>query len=226
MRGMFVTGTDTGVGKTLVSCALLRGLAATGLRVAAMKPVASGSAPGPYGLRNDDALALIESTGMSLPYEQVNPYTFEPPIAPHIAAAEAGIRIELPVILKAFDRLCSDADMVVVEGVGGWQVPLAEDLTLPDLARALALPVVMVVGMRLGCLNHALLTARAIHADGLTLAGWVASHVEPEFARAEENCATLRERLPVPLLGEIPYLSEPGTVQVSDFLAPAMRHFC
>ncbi|MGH8371821.1 MAG: dethiobiotin synthase [Gammaproteobacteria bacterium] len=223
MHGVFVTGTDTGVGKTRISCELLRGFARTGLRSVGMKPVASGALRTPDGLRNDDALALQQSASVALPYEWVNPYAFEPPIAPHIAAAEAGVEIELPVILDAYARLCEHADMVVVEGVGGWRVPFADNLELPTLARALGLPVIMVVGMRLGCLNHTLLTERAIRDDGLQLAGWIANRVDPEFARAEENLATLRNKLPAPFLGEVPYQPIPQLEAESVSLAAAIQ---
>lgn len=223
MRGVFVTGTDTEIGKTRISCGLLHGLARTGLRVAGMKPVASGADRTPDGLRNEDALALQRAANVSLPYELVNPYAFEPPIAPHLAAAEANRPIDLPVLLSACNRICRQADVVVVEGVGGWEVPLSPRLALPALARALSLPVIMVVGMRLGCLNHAQLTARAIQADGLTLLGWVANQAQPGFPRARDNLETLRACLPVPLLGQVPHL-EPDeiTADISGYLADAV----
>lgn len=223
MRGVFVTGTDTGIGKTRISCGLLRAFAHAGLRSVAMKPVASGAKRTPGGLRNDDALALQGSANIELPYEWVNPYVFEPPIAPHIAAAEAGVEIQLPVLLDAYARVCARGDVVVVEGVGGWQVPLADDLDLPELARALALPVIMVVGMRLGCLNHALLTARAIRDDGLQLAGWIANRIDPDVARADQNLATLRDRLAAPMLGDVPYLSATQAETGNGYLAAAAR---
>ncbi|MGA9855021.1 MAG: dethiobiotin synthase [Gammaproteobacteria bacterium] len=205
MRGFFITGTDTGVGKTLVATGLVRNFAVAGLHVVGMKPVASGAAQTVEGLRNEDALALQAAATSLRPYEEVNPYVFAPVIAPHLAAAEAGVTIELPRILAAFRRLSIGADVVVVEGVGGWQVPLANGLQLPDLARSLGLPVILVVGLRLGCLNHALLSARAILADGLILAGWVANAIEPDFERRAENLATLKDAMHVPLLGEIPW---------------------
>lgn len=223
MRGVFITGTDTGIGKTWTSCALLRGFAEAGLRSIGMKPVASGASRTPDGLRNDDALVLQRSASVALPYEWINPYVFEPPIAPHIAAAEAGVRIELKTLLDAYARLTAHADVVVVEGVGGWMVPLGDGLGLPDLARTLELPVIMVVGMRLGCLNHAMLTARAIRDDGLRLAGWIANHIEGDFPRVKENMAALRNRLSVPLLGEIPYLATAPGADSSAELAAAVR---
>lgn len=205
MRGFFVTGTDTGVGKTLVSAGLLRALAQAGLKTVGMKPVASGAERTPAGLRNEDALALQSAASLRRPYELVNPYCFAPPVAPHLAAREAGVEIGLEKILTSYAELCRDADAAVVEGVGGWQVPLSDALALPDLARALRLPVVLVVGLRLGCLNHALLTARAVRADGLPLAGWVANAIDSHFERAEANLATLRTALGAPLLGQLPH---------------------
>jgi len=205
MRGVFVTGTDTGVGKTTVAVGLLRILAGAGLRAVGMKPVASGSVQTDAGLRNADAMALQAASTLSRPYAQVNPYVFAPPIAPHLAAAEAGVRIELSRIMDAFHALSADADVVVVEGVGGWQVPLCDRVGIPDLAAALALPVILVVGLRLGCLNHALLSTRAIHADGLALAGWVANEIDPDLKRRPGNLATLRDAIPAPLLGDIPW---------------------
>lgn len=203
MRGVFVTGTDTGVGKTYVATGLVRASVRAGLRTVGMKPVASGCVQTPDGLRNEDALALQAAANMPRPYEQVNPYSFEPPIAPHLAATEAGFVIELPRILTVFNQLCAGADMVVVEGVGGWQVPLSESFGVPELARALALPVILVVGLRLGCLNHALLSARAIRDDGLRLAGWVANGIDPKFERRAGNLATLTHTIHAPLLGDI-----------------------
>jgi dethiobiotin synthetase len=205
MRGLFVTGTDTGVGKTLVAAALIQVLARAGLKTVGMKPVASGSAATPQGLRNHDALQLQAAANLRRPYELVNPYVFAPPVAPHIAALEAGVGITLPRILDCFRQLCDGADAVIVEGVGGWQVPLAQDFALPDLARALDLPVVLVVGLRLGCLNHTLLSARAIHADGLKLAGWVANAIDPSFERRAVNLATLTQAMHAPPLADIPW---------------------
>ena len=205
MRGFFITGTDTGVGKTLVSAGLLQLLTAAGLRVGGMKPVASGAVSTSAGLRNADAEMLLATCGSALRYEDVNPYVFGPAIAPHLAAKEAGVEIQLPKILAAYQRLCQGRDALVVEGVGGWQVPLADSLSLPDLARALNLPVILVVGMRLGCLNHAQLSARAIREDGLRFAGWVANSISPDFERHAENLATLERALNAPLLGVIPW---------------------
>ena len=203
MKGAFVTGTDTGIGKTRVSVALLHALSRAGARTVAMKPVASGADATPQGLRNGDALALRSAASLERRYEFVNPYCFAPPIAPHLAAREAGVEISLERIRSAYDTLCRDADVAVVEGVGGWQVPLSETLELPDLVRQLELPVLLVVGLRLGCLNHALLTARALEADGVEVLGWVANAVDPAFERPEANLATLQAALGMPLLGRL-----------------------
>jgi dethiobiotin synthetase len=178
-RGLFVTGTDTGVGKTRVAVALIHALRAQGLRVAAMKPVAAGSAAG--GL-NEDVVALMQATNVEADMRDVNPYAFEQPIAPHLAAHLAGVRIELSVIVEAYSRLAAVADVVVVEGAGGWRVPLNEREDMADLAQALGLPIVLVVGLRLGCLNHALLTAESIVHRHLPWAGWVGNSIDPAMA--------------------------------------------
>lgn len=203
---LYVTGTDTGVGKTLASAALLHALRARGLRAVGMKPVASGCAPGPAGLRNEDALRIQAQTSVPVDYESLNPYAFAPAIAPHIAAAESGVHIDIARIRRAYGELAALADCVVVEGVGGWKVPLNERDTVADLAQALALPVVLVVGVRLGCINHALLTADSILHHGCILAGWVANVVDAGCERIQENVATLDARLAAPLLGVIPPL--------------------
>lgn len=204
-RGVFITGTDTEVGKTVVAAALVRALVEAGLKVAPMKPVAAGAAVTPEGPRNADALALMAAANTRNVYRAVNPYCLELAASPHIAAAKAGISVEVTTILSAFAELAATADLVVVEGAGGWYAPLNPTQTMADLASALNLPVLLVVGLRLGCLNHALLTAEAVRAKGLTLAGWVANHVQPAFEHAEENIATLEARLGAPLLSRIPY---------------------
>jgi len=197
--GLFVTGTDTGVGKTHVALALIRGLSLGGKRVAAMKPVAAGAARGPEGLRNDDALQLAAAANVAAAYERVNPYCLSAPVSPHIAAEEEDIVIDPAVIRREFDKLASLADCVVVEGAGGWLAPISASQTMEAVALALDLPVVLVVGLRLGCLNHALLTAQAVRSSGLELAHWVANTVEPHFERATENVARLSAVLGPPL---------------------------
>ncbi|HVT32465.1 MAG TPA: dethiobiotin synthase [Rhodanobacteraceae bacterium] len=204
-RGVFVTGTDTGIGKTHASVALLRAHRAHGRSASGMKPVASGCRATPEGLRNEDAQALIAASEPAPAYALCNPFAFEPPIAPHIAAVETGVGISLPPIETAFREIASHADRIVVEGVGGWAVPLSDSLMQADLVRALALPVVLVVGLRLGCINHTLLTVRAIEADGCVLAGWIANRIDPAMAFADENLATLRARIAAPLLGELAF---------------------
>jgi dethiobiotin synthetase len=204
-RGVFITGTDTEVGKTVVATALVRALVRSGLKVAVMKPVAAGAELTPDGLRNEDATALMEAANTSNVYRLVNPYCLEIPASPHIAAAKAGISVEIGEIVSACDQLASSADLVVVEGAGGWYAPLNDRHTMADLAAALGLPVLMVVGLRLGCINHALLTARAVEAEGLKLAGWFANHLQPAFAYAAENIATLESRLDAPLLQSIDF---------------------
>jgi dethiobiotin synthetase len=198
MKGLFVTGTDTGVGKTRVAVALIHALRAQGLRVAAMKPVSAGHAPGEL---NEDVTALLQAVNVMAAVRDVNPYAFAEPIAPHIAAQRAGVRIELDVIAAAYARLAASADVVVVEGAGGWRVPLNECDDMADLAQRLGLPVVLVVGLRLGCLNHALLTAESIAQRKLPWAGWVGNHVDPSMACPVENLAALQARLPRPCLG-------------------------
>lgn len=206
--GLFVTGTDTGVGKTIVACALLRVLADRGLRVAGFKPVAAGAERTRAGLRNEDALHLIESSNVGLPYESTNPVVLEPPIAPHIAADRAGVTIDVDALAEHHRRMASAADVIVTEGAGGWLVPTGPESTLADLAVAIGDPVVLVVGMRLGCINHALLTAAAVRAWGLELAGWIDNRIDPAMPVQEENLATLEARLEAPRIGSVPWLGE------------------
>ena len=214
MMGCFVTGTDTGVGKTLVSAGLLHALARHHRRVVGMKPVAAGLVPWGDDWASEDAIALRSDSTLALPPALDNPVLLHDPLSPHIAAARAGVQIDIATIVRSYQALAAQADAVVVEGAGGFHVPLTDTLTGADLAQALALPVVLVVGLRLGCLNHALLTAEAIRARGLTLAGWVANRIDPEMGAADENIAYLRSRLNAPLLAEVPYqdLPEPGSL--------------
>jgi len=204
--GYFVTGTDTGVGKTVVTLGLMRWLQDRGHRVAAMKPVASGCLRTARGLRHADALLLQRQASLPLAYHEVNAYAFEPAIAPHLAAAQAGIRIELATIKNGFERLTSRVERVCVEGIGGWLVPLNETQTVADLAAELGLGIILVVGIRLGCLNHALLTQVAIQSAGLDLAGWIANQPPPGCEQAGEIIDTLKSRLAAPLLGSVPAL--------------------
>lgn len=205
MHGVYVTGTDTGIGKTLASCAMLHALRGRGLRAIGMKPVASGCEWSDGGWRNADARALQAAGEPGIAYADINPFALEQPLAPELAARDAGTEVTLAPILAAHARLASVADAMVVEGVGGWAAPLSATLDQADLVRALRLPVVLVIGLRLGCLSHALLSARAIAADGLRLAGWIGSHVDPHMARVDDNLAMLRARLPAPCWGVLPH---------------------
>lgn len=207
--GIFVTGTDTGVGKTWVSLGLMAALQAERLTVAAMKPVSAGCERTPDGLRNDDALRLMRQASVVHPYERVNPAAFEPAIAPHIAAADVGARIDFSRIERAFKILAASADLCVVEGAGGWLVPLTRRKNFADLAARLALPVLLVVAIRLGCLNHALLTVESIQRRGLRLVGWVANQVSSVTPRARENIDALHARIPAPILATVAYSPRP-----------------
>ena len=202
-RTIFITGTDTGCGKTFISVALIAALQTTGLRVAAMKPVASGCVRTAAGLRNADALALLAQADVKLPYEVINPYAFEPPIAPHIAARQAGVQIDPGVIEQRLRQLQERADMVIVEGVGGWQVPLNERDSVATLAAGLAAPVLLVVGMRLGCINHALLSGQAVRASGCSLLGWVANSPHKPMPSEQENRAAIGSWLGMPCLAAV-----------------------
>jgi dethiobiotin synthetase len=210
LRKFFVAGTDTDCGKTFVSCVLLHVAARTGRSTVGMKPVAAGAVQTEQGLRNDDALRLQRAASVPLAYEQVNPVCLPAAVSPHLAAAQAGKRLQVQRI-SGFCQgvLMKRADLTLIEGAGGWRVPLSEHEFMSDLARALDLPVILVVGMRLGCLNHALLTAEAIVRDGLTIAGWIATQRDPGMELIAENLQTLREALPFPCLGYIPFLADP-----------------
>ena len=218
MFSIYVTGTDTGIGKTFTSCALLHALRGQGLRAVGMKPVASGCERIDGQWRNEDALALQAAGAPGLAYADINPFALEHPLAPELAARDAGVEVALPPLLDAHARLASRSDAVVVEGVGGWAAPLSASLMQADLVRALRLPVVLVVGLRLGCLNHALLSAHAIAADGLHLAGWIGSHVDPAMERVEDNLAMLRERLPASCWGVLPYAPDAGPAAMARHL--------
>lgn len=217
-RGFFVTGTDTGVGKSLVACSLLRAFAARGLRAVGMKPVASGAVQRANVLVHDDVERLLAAGSLPAPRDQVNPYCFAAPIAPHLAASAAGMKIDLDHIARCFDALAAAADVVIVEGVGGFRVPLGPGADTAQLAARLALPVVLVVGVRLGCLNHALLTAEAIAGLGLTLAGWVANHIDPRMAAADENVRALETIIAAPLLARIAFTATPDSAASASLL--------
>lgn len=210
---LFITGTDTGVGKTHVSVSLVKALAKHGLRVAAMKPIASGSDRTPEGLRNSDAVALAEAANVDVPYATLNPFCFEPAISPHIAAEEAGITVDLSTIATEFGKI--KADFVVVEGAGGWYAPINETRTMADLPKALNIPVILVVGVKLGCLNHARLSKEAIEASRVELAGWVANAVDPALERAAQNMASLERILGSAPLAAFPFANAPSVTSMA-----------
>jgi dethiobiotin synthetase len=216
---LFITGTDTDVGKTVVACGFLAAANQQGLRTAAIKPVAAGCEVTEQGMSNSDALQLQAAASHKLSYQQINPVALEPAIAPHIAAAEAGLRMSASRLV-GYCRGVSlmPVDMVVVEGAGGWRVPINSRETLADVARELECAVIVVVGMRLGCLNHALLTMEAIRRDGLQIVGWVANILDPEMPRLQENIDTLKQCINEPCLGTVPRLVDLSAERVADFL--------
>jgi dethiobiotin synthetase len=215
----FVTGTDTEIGKTLVSSAILHLLVASGQRACGMKPIAAGAIVGADGLlHNEDADMLAAAGNVHLPQHITTPYMFKEPAAPHIAAALEGVTIEAVPIIAAFAEILGASDAVVVEGVGGFHVPLADDFDTADLAAQLNLPVILVVGLRLGCISHALLTAEAVVRRGLVIAGWVANEVDPDMAFMDENVAALEQRIPAPLLGRVPRLDAPTAAAAAQYL--------
>lgn len=216
----FVTGTDTDVGKTLVSAALLHLATRSGLATFGLKPVAAGCESTAEGLRNGDALLLQTHSSVKLPYDQINPFAFADAKAPHIAAADEKRRLSLDRI-EGLCRgaLATRADLRLVEGVGGWRVPLNDRESMSGLAQRLALPVILVVGLRLGCINHSLLTAEAINLDGLRLVGWVANQVDKDMISVRENIDTLKFRIPAPCIGEVPWLAEPTVEKVAEYLS-------
>lgn len=218
-KAYFVTGTDTDVGKTLVTCGLLKKAQRQGLTTAAIKPVSVGCEDTPEGLRNADALALQQTMTIDMLYEQINPVAFPPPIAPHIAAQEHGHMVTADRLSSLCrEVLMQHAQLTLLEGVGGWRVPLNPRETLADLAQILQLPVILVVGMKLGCLNHSLLTAEAIHRDGLTMAGWVANAITPGMSRLAENILTLEDKIDAPCLGEVPFLPSTTAAEAAKYL--------
>ncbi|HET6805350.1 MAG TPA: dethiobiotin synthase [Frateuria sp.] len=202
---LFVAGTDTGIGKTHAACTLIHALRAHGLEACGMKPVASGCLETPDGRRNEDGLALQAAGSRALAYASINPIALREPLSPHLAARLEGVAVDMAPLQAAFDRLRLSHQMVVVEGVGGWMVPLAPGLLASAIPQQWRLPVVLVVGLRLGCLNHALLSARAILADGCRLAGWIGNRIDPAMVAVEDNLETLRGMLPAPCLGVLPY---------------------
>jgi dethiobiotin synthetase len=208
-QAYFVIGTDTNVGKTYVASALVQHFVQSGLKTVGMKPVASGCELNQQGeLINEDALALTNVSNVKAPLDLINPYRFEPAIAPHLAAEQVGVAVKLDSIMQAYQQLTTFAEMVVVEGAGGFFVPLNQTETLADLAVQLNIPIIIVVGMRLGCINHALLTVEAIQARGLSLAGWVANQIDPDFDMFEENLSSLQQRIAAPCVSVVRWQGE------------------
>jgi dethiobiotin synthetase len=218
-RGVFITGTDTGVGKTVVAAGLVRLLALRGRRVIGLKPVASGAEPTPQGLRNADALALAAQGTVPVPYALTNPYCFVPAIAPHLAAAEAGVEVTIDSLTGWYEQAASDAEVAVVEGAGGWRVPLHPEGFLSDLPERLGLGVILVVGLRLGCLNHARLSFEAIERSGrCPFLGWIGNRIDSRFERLDGNLATLADLLGGPPLAVLPELAEATPETVAGLL--------
>ena len=214
--GYFITGTDTGIGKTIVSTLLIQHFIAQGEKVIGMKPIASGAQIVDGRLQNEDARALLTASNVAVSYELINPYCFAPAIAPHIAAAKSQTIISFAHILDCYAQLSAQAERIIIEGVGGWRVPLDDQHDVADLALQFNVPVILVVGMRLGCLNHAVLSAEAILAKGCNLIGWVANCVDPEMPAFEDNLASLRLRITRPLLAVIPHLNIDKSIPVTE----------
>ena len=223
MNKWFITGTDTEVGKTVASCALLQAAISAGYQAVGYKPVASGSQMTAEGIRNDDALALQQTSHLKLPYDAINPLAFIEPTSPHIISAHEQRPIHFSIMSEGLAHLATQSDWVQVEGAGGWFTPLSDTTTFADWVKAEQLPVILVVGIKLGCINHALLTALAVEAAGLRLAGWIANDIQPQGKWHAEYLATLKQRISAPLLGEIPWLEElTMATNLGDYLNPAL----
>lgn len=217
-KGFFITGTDTEVGKSWCSAGIMEKLKQQGHRVIGMKPIASGCDETASGLRNEDALLLQQHASIAIDYELINPYRFKPAIAPHIAAEQANVSIKLGKILEHYLQLKAISDSVIVEGVGGWQVPLNEYESVADLAAALKLPVILIVGLRLGCINHALLSAEAIRTSGCTLYGWIANEMISGVADQGAVIDSIAQRIGAPLLGHVPWQNNLDATQIAETL--------
>ena len=217
-KGFFITGTDTGIGKTAIALGMMAALQEKGFKVAAMKPVSAGGELTGEGLRNEDAVMLMRQSSVDLPYEVVNPYAFEPAIAPHIAAGQVGVEMQTEPLLADLNNIREQCDIVMVEGAGGWLVPFNKSETMADVAKSMDLQIILVVGMRLGCLNHALLTQDSIKQMGMRFSGWIANSIIPDFPYSTESLHTLEKRLHAPLLGTIPYKKLPDPVYISNHL--------
>lgn len=218
MKGVLITGTDTGVGKTLVAQIIVHTLRKQYDKVGVMKPVASGAEFINGLLQNEDAIKLQKACNVSLPYALINPYCFSPAIAPHIAAELEGVDIDLKHIQTCFENIARQVDVVVVEGAGGWHTPLNEKASIESLAKELAIPVVLVVGLRLGCLNHALLSMSALHQSGVSILGWVGNVIEPDYPYLDKNIHALKQRISAPCLGVLPFSEAPDIALLSQHL--------
>lgn len=221
-KGIFIAGTDTDVGKTYVSLAIIERLKLDGARVGVMKPISAGCEETVDGLRNQDACLLQQHSNVDLSYDDINPYAFAPPIAPHIAAAETQTEIKLDTLEQHYQIISAASDVVLVEGAGGWKVPIDQTQSMADIAIRFKLPVILVVGMRLGCINHALLSAESIARDGCELLGWVANHVDPHMIYADENVAALQARLNAPLLARLPYQANASPASLAKSFNPLL----
>ena len=218
-KSYFITGTSTNIGKTHIATGLLAAASNLGLSTAGFKPVAAGCVATADGLQNDDAQKLLSQTSLSLSYEQVHPVALKPAIAPHIAAAEIGRRLNSERLAGFYRGLMTKKpDFCVVEGAGGWKVPLNDQETFSNFAKLIKLPVILVVGMDLGCINHAILTAESIRRDGLPLAGWVANQIVPDMDHYKENILTLQRWISSPMIGEVAYKSEASVDEVAEQL--------
>ncbi len=218
LNNVFITGTDTGVGKTWFTVALMNELKLKGLKVAGMKPIASGSEWNNGRWENEDALQIMQACSEDIDYEVINPIAFEPPIAPHIAADLVGETIDIRKIHDAYQALKQNHDIVIVEGVGGWRVPLSAETSLCDLTRQLQLSVILVVGLRLGCINHAVLSAEVIRRDEFELSGWVATELDPAYLNKAQTLSAIQTRLQCPMLVEMPYstvIPSPEDIQIN-----------
>lgn len=220
---LFITGTDTEIGKTYIACALLNVWRAQGVHAVGMKPIATGAVAGPTGLRNDDAERLLALSHPGLCYDDVNPICLAAPTAPQIAAEVAGVTLDLSAALSAYRRCAAQAEIVLVEGLGGWMVPLTAERVLADLVRDLALSVVLVAGVRLGAINHTLLSARAIAEDGCRLVGWIANLIDPDYAYADASVEILAARINAPLLGVVPYGNQNAAIAELEGAAALLR---
>src|SRR3972149_2219193 len=218
--GLFITATDTGVGKTWATLALMEALRLEGLIVAGMKPVATGCEETEHGLRSGDAILIRAHASQYHDYALINPYAYRPPVAPHVAAERANINIDFSCIAGAYRKIAAGADCVLVEGIGGWRVPLGQGRTLVDLVRFLGLPVVLVVGLRLGCINHALLTAECIRADNIRFCGWIANHLEPDYEEPAQTLRTLENAIDAPCLGVLPFLPYFDAIKLAEHIDP------